>query len=305
MPAFSYPMKQRTVKRAYAFEGKSLHSGLYSKVCIKPSAPDSGIVFLRTDLGVEIPAVAHNVTSTSRSTIIGIGDAMVGTVEHVLSALTGLGIDNALIEVSTSEMPILDGSAKLYVDAIAADGFEEQAAERHYLNLTEPVTVEDEKSGSRIELTPASSPSIDIEVDFGSKVLGVQTAHWDESVDYTAEIAPCRTFCFFHELEQLVASGLVKGGDLDNAIVVVENPVTGERLEQVRRIFGTRPVTVKDGYLDNLELHFPNECGRHKLLDIIGDMRLAGGYLNAHIVAYKPGHSINTEAARASEEKTV
>ena len=298
-------MKQRTVKKSYRFEGKSLHSGLYSTVCIKPAGSGSGIVFMRSDLGVEIPALAVNVVSTARSTILGQGKVTIGTVEHVLSALTGLGVDNALIEVSAPEMPILDGSALPYVEAIIADGLEEQDAERRYLELQEPVVVEDAASGSRIEVVPADKPSIDIEVDFNSKVLGVQTAHWDESVDFASQIAPCRTFCFFHELEPLLMAGLVKGGDLDNAIVVVENPVAPEHFEQVKKLFGTFDVAVKDGYLNNVNLRFPNECARHKLLDILGDMRLAGGYLKAAVTAYKPGHGINTKAAKAVEEKSI
>ena len=297
-------MKQRTVRKSYRFEGKSLHTGLVSSVCIKPAGTGSGIVFLRSDLGVEIAALASNVVSVARSTILGLGDVTVGTIEHILSALTGLGVDNALIEVSASEMPILDGSARPYVEAIIADGLQEQDSERRYLELREPVVVEDPASGARIEINPAERPSIDIEVDFNSKVLGIQNAHWDESVDYASQIAPCRTFCFFHELEFLLQAGLVKGGDLDNAIVVVERPVTEERFQQVRRLFTTSEVAVKNGYLDNLELHFPHECARHKLLDIIGDMRLAGGYLNAAVSAYKPGHGINTEAARAAAEKS-
>lgn len=298
-------MKQRTVKKEYSFEGIGLHSGIHTGVCIKPASPDTGIRFLRKDVGVEIPALAQNVVSTARSTILGVGDVVVGTVEHVLSALTGLGVDNALIEVNGAEMPILDGSASFYVKAICADGLQEQEAQRRYLNVSEPIIVEDPKSGSKVEITPADHPSIDVEVDFGSKVLGVQKAHWDETVDYASEIAPCRTFCFFHELEQLLSLGLVKGGDVDNAIVVVENPVSAERFEQVRKLFTTSDVVEKNGYLNNLELHFPNECGRHKLLDIIGDMRLVGGYLNARVYAYKPGHGINTAAAVAAQEKTL
>ena len=296
-------MKQQTLKKEYHFSGKSLHTGVEVSVCLKPAGIDTGILFVRRDLGKEIPARASMVTNTARSTQIGDGEAVVGTVEHILSAFTGLGIDNAIVEVSGPEMPILDGSSSVYVKAIMADGLCVQDAERKYIDIQKPIVIENE-SGSRIEITPADRPSIDVVVDFSSEVLGVQTAHWDESVDYCTQIAPCRTFCFLHELEQLISCGLVKGGDVDNAIVVVEHPLSGERADRICKLFdieGIRPD--KTGYLNNLELYFPNECGRHKLLDIIGDMRLAGGYLNAHVKAYKPGHSINTRAALAVLEK--
>lgn len=298
-------MNQQTLKKEYQFKGKSLHTGADATVCLKPADPDTGIRFLRTDLGLEIPALASRVTSTARSTQLGEGKAVVGTVEHIMSALTGLGVDNAVVEISGQEMPILNGSASLYVDAILSDGLLVQEARRKYIDIREPIFIENE-NGSRIEITPADKPSIDIEIDFSSKVLGVQSAHWDESVDYASEIAPCRTFCFLHELEQLVALGLVKGGDVDNAIVVVEHPLSGERADKICKLFdidGIRPDEV--GYLNNLKLYFHNECGRHKLLDIIGDMRLAGGYVNAHVKAYKPGHSINTRAALAVLENKI
>lgn len=296
-------MNQQTLKKEYHFNGKSLHTGADVSVCIKPAECGTGILFVRTDLGKEIPAIASKVVNTARSTQIGDGDAVVGTVEHILSAFTGLGIDNAIVEVSGSEMPILDGSASVYVKAFLSDGLLVQDASRKYIDIQESIVIENE-SGSRIEVTPADKPSIDVEVDFSSEVLGVQTAHWDESVDYASQIAPCRTFCFLHELEQLLSLGLVKGGDVDNAIVVVEHPVNGERADRICKLFNVDGIrTDKIGYLNNLELYFPNECGRHKLLDIIGDMRLAGGYLNAHVKAYKPGHSINTRAALAVLEK--
>lgn len=297
-------MNQRTLHKDYSFEGKGLHSGKFSHICLKPAAAGSGIRFVRTDLGVEIPAKAEYVSSTQRSTSLTLDGASVMTIEHVLSALTGLGVDNAIIETDAEEMPILDGSASLYVEAILQDGLEDQGVEREYLELSEAMEVEDVKSGSWLRLTPADAPSVDIEVDFGSKVLGVQKAHWDESVDYASQIASCRTFCFFHELEFLVSQGLVQGGDVDNAIVVVENPVSDEQLEKISKIFRKKDIKASEsGYLNNLELRFEDECGRHKLLDILGDLRLVGGFLKAHIEAYKPGHGINTLAAKAAQSK--
>ena len=296
-------MKQQTLKKEYYFEGKGLHTGVYTHMRLKPAAENTGVVFVRTDLGVEIPALAENVSNTARCTLISRGDAFVSTIEHLMSAFTGLGVDNALVELDNGEVPILDGSAKPYAEAIVPDGLLEQKAERRYFTLPEEIEIKDEKSGSWVKVTPADELSYDITVDFGSRVLGVQTAHWDEHTPYAAEVAPCRTFCFFHEVQYLAAQGLVKGGDVDNAIVVVEHPVDDATLEQMARLFGQPLLKVTpEGYLSNLVLRFPNECGRHKLLDLIGDMRLAGGYLRAHITAYKPGHTINTNTAKAVQK---
>ena len=293
-------MKQQTLKKAYSFEGKGLHTGVYSHMTVKPAAENTGIVFVRTDLGVSIPAMAQNVTNTARCTLISSGDASVSTIEHIMSALTGLGVDNAIVEIDNCEVPILDGSARYYVQAIAADGLVSQDAPRKYIELKEEIDIVDEKSGSRIKITPADHLSFDVTVDFNSHVLGVQTAHWDESVDYVKEVAPCRTFVFFHEVQYLASMGLVKGGDVDNAIVVVEHPVDDATIDAMSQLFNQPKLSVTpEGYLSNLVLNFPDECGRHKLLDLIGDMRLCGGYLKAHINAYKPGHTINTNAAKA------
>lgn len=296
-------MKQNTLKKEYKFEGKGLHTGVYTKMTVKPAAADTGIVFVRTDLGAEIPALAENVSNTARCTLISKGEASVSTIEHIMSALTGLGVDNARIELDNGEVPILDGSARFYAEAICADGLQQQDAERRYLTIPGEIEIKDEKTGSWVKVTPADKLSFDITVDFGSRVLGVQTAHWDESVSYASEVAPCRTFCFFHEVQFLAAQGLVKGGDVDNAIVVVEHPVDDATLAQMAQLFGQPLLKVTpEGYLSNLTLRFPNECGRHKLLDLIGDMRLAGGWPLAHISAYKPGHTINTTTAKAVQK---
>ena len=212
-------MKQQTLKKPYSFEGKGLHTGVYSHMTIKPADADTGIIFVRTDLGASIPAVAENVSSTARCTLISKGDASVSTIEHLMSAFTGLGVDNALVEIDNREVPILDGSARFYVQAILADGLEELDAERKYIEIEKEIEIKDEKSGSWVKVSPADHLSFDITVDFNSHVLGVQTAHWDETVDYAKEIGVCRTFVFFHEVQFLAAQGLVKGGDVDNAIV--------------------------------------------------------------------------------------
>lgn len=298
-------MKQRTLKRTYLFEGKGLHSGGYSHMEVGPAPVDSGIVFLRTDIGEDalVEALAENVTSTSRSTLISKGKASVGTIEHILSALTGLGVDNALIKIDGSEVPILDGSARLYVETIAPDGLLEQDAERRWIEIPEEMEFRDEKRGTWIKLIPADEPSFDVTIDFDSKVLGIQTTHWDPSVDYASEIAPCRTFCFLHEIQFMLRLGLVKGGDIGNAIVVVEKPVGENVLEMLRKRFDEPSVNVSDnGYLSNVTLRFPDECGRHKLLDIMGDLRLVGGFMKARVVAYKPGHKFNTNTAKKIRE---
>ena len=292
-------MKQRTLSRRYEFWGKGLHSGCYSHMHITPAPADTGIVFVRTDLDVRIPALAENVSSTARSTTVACGRVSVGTIEHVLSALTGLGVDNAIIEIDNKEVPILDGSARAYVEAMGNDPLVEQDAERRWVELDRELYFENKKSGSWIRITPSDSPSVDITIDFNSRVLGIQKVHWDPTMDYSREIGPCRTFCFLHEIQHMAALGLVKGGDVENAIVIVEKPVSDRKIARLAKAFSQPQLRVTpSGYLSNLELRFPDECGRHKLLDIIGDLRLAGGFMKAHVEAYKPGHSINTTAAK-------
>ena len=269
---------QHTLKKIYSFEGKGLHTGTFSHMKVMPAAAGTGIRFRRTDLpgSPEIEALAENVTTTTRSTTIACGEATAVTIEHIMSVLTGLGVDNAIIELDNQEVPILDGSARLYLEAFLPDGLEDQGVERKYITLPYTLEVRDEKTGSWVRMEPASAPSAQSTVDFNSPVLGVQTADWDESVDYAREIGPCRTFCFYREIKPMLEKGLIKGGDLSNALVVTDT-----------------------GYMGDPVLHHTDECGRHKMLDLLGDMRLAGGYVNARITAFKPGHTINTKAAKA------
>lgn len=293
---------QQTVKKSYSFEGKGLHTGRVAKMTIKPAPADTGIRFRRTDIGEDayVDALAENVSSTARSTTISYGEASVMTIEHVLSALTGMGVDNALIDIDNVEVPILDGSAKPYIDAIWADGFDEQDVPRRYVEIKETIEIRNEEKGSLVRIEPAEEFSYNIKVDFNSRVLGVQHAQWDPTVVYPEEIGTCRTFVFFHEIEFLFNNGLVKGGDVDNAIVIVEHPVTEDQIRKMSDLFNVPALSVReDGYLSNLVLRFPNECARHKLLDLIGDLRLAGGFLKAKVTAEKAGHGINTTAAKA------
>ncbi len=294
-------MNQRTLKNIYSFEGKGLHSGKYAHMRVCPAPVDTGLRFHRVDMGPDafVDAVAENVSLTSRSTTIEKDKVSVSTIEHLLSALTGLGIDNALIEIDNVEVPILDGSAEKYVEAIAPDGVEEQDAERKYIEIAGEFVYKDDKTGSYIKLLPADEPSYEVTIDFNSKVLGIQTVSWDPTKDYVKEVAPCRTFCFLHEIQVLAGLGLIKGGDLSNAIVIVEKQVPPFIVSRLAKSMGYPDLKITHkGYLSNVELHFPDECGRHKLLDIIGDLRLAGGFLKAKVIAYKPGHGINTKVAK-------
>lgn len=296
---------QQTLRRNYSFEGKGLHTGKVAKMTVCPAPADSGIRFVRTDIGADavVEAVAENVSNTARSTTISKGEASVSTIEHIMSALTGMGVDNALIEIDNVEVPILDGSAKPYIDAIWNDGFVQQDALRNYIELKKTVELVYD-NGSRVRIEPAEEFSYDILVDFNSRVLGVQNAQWNGNVAYTEEVGTCRTFVFFHEIEFLFNNGLVKGGDVDNAIVIVEHPVTEEQVNRMSALFNIPALKVReDGYLSNLTLRFPNECARHKLLDLIGDLRLCGGFLKAKVTAEKAGHGINTSAAKAVREQ--
>lgn len=293
---------QQTLKKNYSFEGKGLHFGKNARMTVCPAPEDTGIVFVRTDIGKDavIEALAENVSNTARSTTISKGEASVSTIEHIMSALTGLGIDNAIIEIDNIEVPILDGSAKPYIDAMWADGVTVQNAPRKYIEITETIEVSNPEKGSLVRLEPAEDFHYDIKVDFNSRVLGVQHAIWSPDVVYAEEIGTCRTFVFFHEIEFLFNNGLVKGGDVDNAIVIVEHPVTDDQITKISKLFNVPALSVReDGYLSNLQLRFPNECSRHKMLDLIGDLRLCGGFLKAKVYAEKAGHGINTTAAKA------
>ena len=274
---------------------------------VNPAPVDFGIKFRRIDLGDDavIEALADNVSSTARSTAISFGDASVMTIEHILSALTGMGVDNALIDIDNVEVPILDGSAKPYIDAIWQDGkgVVSQNVPRKYIEISSPIEIRNEETGSFVRVEPADEPSFDIKIDFNSQVLGEQTAHWNLSVPYVTEVGICRTFVFFHELEFLFKNNLIKGGDVDNAIVIVEHPVSKEQLELMAALFNVPVLERRDnGYLSNNVLRFENECARHKLLDLIGDLRLAGGFMKAKVTAFKAGHTINTKVAKAIRE---
>ena len=293
-------MKQHTLRKEYTFEGKGLHTGARVTMTVCPAPANHGIVFSREDMGgARVAADIRNLTTTDHSTCLKEGDADIITTEHLMSAFSGLGIDNALVRLNAKELPILDGSALPYIKAFGADGLQGQDAEREFIKLEKEFTFT--SGDSKITFTPADSFSAEVEIVYPSKVIGHQKAEFDSGMDYSTEIAPCRTFCFFHEIEFLLAHNLIKGGDIDNAIVIVENEVPQETLDRLKSIITDAPDlgNVSTGYLNNLTLHFDNECARHKLLDVIGDTALAGKPLLAHVSAYKPGHGANTAAVKA------
>ncbi len=269
------------------------------RVC--PAEENSGIKFKRTDLASqpEIPALADFVSDTSRSTTLEKGEAKVTTVEHILAALWTMGIDNAMIEIDGPEVPIMDGSAREYAAAIDETGLEEQNAEIKYYQVTDRISYSIEENGVEIDLYPDDHFSVSVHIDYNSKVLGNQYAVFDSAKDFFREqIAPCRTFVFLHELEPLIQHNLIKGGDLDNAIVVVEKPASEEELDRLRKIFDKPDIKIQEGYLNNLNLRFPNEPARHKLLDVLGDFALMGIRIKGKIMATRPGHFANTETVK-------
>ena len=293
--------KQHTLKCKYTFTGKGLHTGRNVTMVLEPAPVDFGIKFKRVDIGEDavIDALVDYVTTTARGTTLEKGNVKISTLEHLMATFSGLGIDNVLVSIDSQEVPILDGSAKPYVEAICKDGLVEQDAPRKYIELKEKIVYRDEKSGSEIVIMPDDRFSVDLMIDFNSKVLGNQYSRLDATIDFAKDIAPCRTFVFFHELEPLFKNNLIKGGDLDNAIVIVEHPVPQEELDRLAAVFNTTSLErAPEGYLNHLELRFQNECARHKLLDLIGDFSLVGCPIKAKVIAYKSGHRINTEIAK-------
>jgi len=295
------PDKQHTLGTAVSISGTGLHTGINVDMTLRPANPGFGYQFQRIDLpGMPIiKADCDLVTDTSRGTTLEENGAKVYTVEHVLAALVGMGIDNCLIEVNGPEMPIIDGSSEPFVEIIEEAGVIEQDAAKAWYSIDTNITHYDEKK--RVEMTalPATDYKITTLIDFNSPVLGTQHAGLKTMREFKTEIAPCRTFCFLHELEMLLDHNLIKGGDINNAIVVVDKPVTEKEMERLARAFGREKIEVKsEGYLNNLELRFPNEPARHKLLDVVGDLALIGYPIKAHIIANRPGHSSNVDFAR-------
>lgn len=289
--------KQQTLGGTISFSGKGLHTGVVVNMTVNPASDNTGIVFRRVDIEGQptVPALCEYVTDTSRGTTIESGKAKVSTIEHIVSALWSMGVDNAIIDIDGPETPIMDGSAREYVQRISEVGLVEQKSPRKYYEVTEKQVYTIPDKGVAIIIYPDDEFTVSVHVDYNSKVIGNQYATLDIFNDYVEKIAPCRTFVFLHELEPLLKMNLIKGGDLDNAIVVVENPVSDEQLEHLKKVFNKDDIRVTGGYLNNLQLRSSNELARHKLLDLLGDFALLGMRIKGRVWASRPGHYANTE----------
>ena len=293
--------KQHTLKSPATISGTGLHTGVMADLTLNPANANFGLQFQRTDLPgtCTVKADCDLVSDTSRGTTLQKNDISISTVEHILAALTGMGIDNCLIEVNGPEVPIIDGSSKPFTDMIEEAGVQEQDAEKIWYTLDAPITFYDDKKNAELIAVPADEYRITALIDFNSAVLGTQHADLKHINDFKTEISPCRTFCFLHELEALLDNDLIKGGDINNAIVVVDKVITPAEMKRLATAFGKEEIEVqKEGYLNNLELRYNYEPARHKLLDVVGDLALSGYPVKAHIIANRPGHSSNVELAK-------
>ncbi|WP_281225014.1 bifunctional UDP-3-O-[3-hydroxymyristoyl] N-acetylglucosamine deacetylase/3-hydroxyacyl-ACP dehydratase [Flavobacterium aquiphilum] len=294
-------VKQKTIKTEISLTGVGLHTGNEVKMTFKPAPVNNGFTFVRVDLEGHpvIEADANYVVNTQRGTNLEKLGVKIQTPEHVLAALMGCDLDNIIIELNASELPIMDGSSKFFVEAIEEAGIIEQELNRNVYVVKEVISFTDEASGSEIMVMPSDHYSVTTMVDFGTKILGTQNATLKSIGDFKTEIADARTFSFLHELEALLENGLIKGGDLNNAIVYVDKDISETTMESLKKAFGKDEITVKpNGILDNLTLHYPNEAARHKLLDVIGDLALIGSKIQGKIIANKPGHFVNTQFAK-------
>ncbi|NBX28241.1 MAG: bifunctional UDP-3-O-[3-hydroxymyristoyl] N-acetylglucosamine deacetylase/3-hydroxyacyl-ACP dehydratase [Chitinophagia bacterium] len=292
---------QQTLKSPVSLHGVGLHTGSHVTITMKPANPGYGIRFQRIDLPEQpvVKADADLVVDTSRGTTLEYNGARVSTVEHVLSALVGLQIDNVLIELDGPEIPILDGSAREFIEAIESAGIQEQEATRIVYSIDTNIHYYDPVKNVDMLLIPSNEYAITTLIDFNSPVLGTQHATLKNLGEFKNEIGPCRTFCFLHELEYLLENNLIKGGDLNNAIVVVDKVVEDSQLEHLAKVFNKQKIEVKsEGILNNIQLRYPNEPARHKLLDVVGDLALVGHAIKGHIIASRPGHASNVEFAK-------
>jgi UDP-3-O-[3-hydroxymyristoyl] N-acetylglucosamine deacetylase/3-hydroxyacyl-[acyl-carrier-protein] dehydratase len=294
-------VKQKTIQNEISLTGVGLHTGKEVNMTFKPAPVNNGFTFVRVDLegSPVIEADANYVVNTQRGTNLEKLGVKIQTSEHVLAAFVGCDVDNVIIELNESEPPIMDGSSKFFVEAIEKAGVVEQDAERNYYVVKEVISFTDEATGSEILLMPSEEYQVTTMVDFGTKVLGTQNATMKSISEFKTEIADARTFSFLHELETLLDNGLIKGGDLNNAIVYVDKEISPKTIENLKIAFGKDSISVKpNGILDNLTLHYPNEAARHKLLDVIGDLALVGTRIKGKVIANKPGHFVNTQFAK-------
>jgi len=298
--------KQRTIKESFSLSGKGLHTGLNLTVEFCPAPENHGYKIQRVDVegAPIIEALAENVTETQRGTVLSNGTERVSTVEHGLSALYALGIDNCLMKVNGPEFPILEGSAKLYVENILRVGIVEQEVEKDYLVVTEPIEYRDEYSGSVLRIEPAEEFAVSVLVSFDSSSISNQHASLTNMEDFPSEIAPSRTFVFVRDVEPLLAAGLIKGGDLDNSIVLYEREMPQDRYDRLADAMNIPRMDAKKlGYINHRPLVWDNEPARHKLLDVIGDMALIGKPIKGNIIANRPGHRVNNQFARILRKK--
>ncbi len=294
-------IRQRTISKPVSLSGKGLHTGMPATVTFKPASPNHGFVFKRVDLPGHntIKADVDFVVDTSRGTTIESKGVKVHTIEHVLAALVGAELDNVLIEINGPEVPIMDGSSSAFIDAFYESGIIEQEAIRHYIKLSGNISHYDEEKNVHMHASPADNFKVNVTIDYDSNVLGKQEASLGNISEFNKEIGQARTFCFLHEIEGLVKKNLIKGGDLENAIVVVEQKPDAETLAKLNKLFDRVDVQVnKEGYLNNTELRYENEPARHKLLDVVGDLALIGSPVRAHITGSRPGHSTNVAFAK-------
>ena len=294
-------VKQKTIKTEISLTGVGLHTGKEVKMTFKPAPVNNGFTFVRVDLEGSpiVEADANYVVNTQRGTNLEKLGVKIQTPEHVLAALTGCDLDNVIIELNASELPIMDGSAKYFVEALEKAGIEEQNAKRNVYVVKEVISFTDEATGSEILIMPSDHYCVTAMVDFGTKILGTQNANMKSISEFKTEISDSRTFSFLHELESLLENGLIKGGDLNNAIVYVDKEISAATMENLKVAFGKEELTVKpNGILDNLTLHYPNEAARHKLLDVVGDLALIGTKIQGKVIANKPGHFVNTQFAK-------
>jgi UDP-3-O-[3-hydroxymyristoyl] N-acetylglucosamine deacetylase/3-hydroxyacyl-[acyl-carrier-protein] dehydratase len=292
---------QHTLKSPITIAGVGLHTGAHVNMTLKPATPGFGIKFQRIDLPDQpiVKADVDYVVDTARGTTLEHNGARVSTVEHLLAALVGGGVDNVLIELDGPEIPIMDGSSQPFLEAIENVGILDQDAKKIYYSIDTNISYYDEAKKVEMVALPSVDYRVTCLIDFNSPVLGTQHANLKGMQEFKKEIAPCRTFCFLHELEYLISNNLIKGGDINNAIVVVDRPVSEEELGRLATAFQRKEMTVqREGILNNIELRFPNEPARHKLLDVIGDLALIGYPIKAHIIANRPGHASNVEFAR-------
>ena len=292
---------QQTLKGSVTLQGVGLHTGEKVTMTMKPANAGFGIRFQRIDLPDKpvVKADCDYVVDTSRGTTIEYNGARVSTIEHTLAALVGLEIDNVLIELDGPEVPILDGSARMFLEAIESVGIQELEAKRIVYTIDSNIHYYDPVKNVDMLAVPSNEYQITTLIDFNSPVLGTQHATLKHLSEFKTEVAPCRTFCFLHELEYLLDNNLIKGGDLSNAIVVVDKVVSQEELNHLAKVFNKQKIEVKqEGILNNIQMHFPNEPARHKLLDVVGDLALVGYNIKAHIIASRPGHASNVEFAK-------